>query len=79
MISNEKPGPDKAKNEMARGFITGVAGVLGIICLINSFACMLDTDNFPNLNTKLMEAGIFFTLGVFFIWLRFKRLSDDVK
>jgi hypothetical protein len=78
MNPNEKPGPEKAKNEMARGFITGMAGVLGIICLITSFAWMLDTDS-PSFTAKLTAAGIFFVLGLFFIWLRFKRPGDDVK
>jgi len=54
------------------------AGVLGILCLIFSFMWMLDTDS-PSFSAKLLEAGIIFALGVFFIWLRFKRLSDDLK
>jgi hypothetical protein len=68
----------KPKDGVMRGLITGIAGVLGIMCLLTSFAWMLDTDS-PSLIAKLIEAGIFFVLGVFFIWLRFKRLSDDVK
>jgi len=60
-----------------RGLITGTTGVLGIMCLLTSFAWLLDTDS-PSLTAKFIEAGIIFTLGVFLIWLRFKRLSDDL-
>ena len=76
---NNTPKNTKSKGPLTRGLVTGAAGVLGIWFLISSFRIMLDTEHFPSLGAKLTEAGIFFSLGVFFIWLRYKRLSDDLK
>ena len=76
---NNIPENTKSKGPLTRGLVTGAAGVLGIWFLISSFRIMLDTDHLPSLGAKLTEAGIFFSVGVFFIWLRFKRLGDDLK
>ena len=72
------PKANEGKGGVIRGLITGTAGVLGIMCLLTSFAWMLDTDS-PSITAKRIEAGIVFALGAFFIWLRFKRLGDDLK
>jgi hypothetical protein len=76
---NNIPENTKSKGPLTRGLVTGAAGVLGIWFLISSLRIMLDTEHLPSLGAKLTEAGIFFSVGVFFIWLRFKRLGDDLK
>jgi hypothetical protein len=76
---NNTPKNTKSKGPLTRGLVTGAAGVLGIWFLISSLRIMLDTEHLPSLGAKLTEAGIFFSVGVFFIWLRFKRLGDDLK
>jgi hypothetical protein len=76
---NNPPKNTKSKGPLTRGLVTGAAGVLGIWFLISSLRIMLDTEHLPSLGAKLTEAGIFFSVGVFFIWLRFKRLGDDLK